>query len=96
VGWLDTPPEGTAVLRFPGLFLLLALIAGAFGFGGLSGDVAEFLKTLFFVLVALAVLGCVLNRTREPPGPLDEESDLTVPYFPPGHGVSRPQRRKRK
>lgn len=83
-----------AVLRFPGLFLLLALVAGAFGFGGLSGDVAEFLKTLFFVLVALAALGCVLNRTREMPDPVDEEHDLTVPYFPPGHGAPRPPRGK--
>jgi uncharacterized membrane protein YtjA (UPF0391 family) len=96
VGLLDTPPEGTAVLRYPGLFLLLALIAGAFGFGGLSGDVAEFLKTLFFVLVALAALGCVLNRTRETRGPMDEESDLTVPYFPPGRGAPSPRRRSRK
>jgi uncharacterized membrane protein YtjA (UPF0391 family) len=95
VGLLDTPQEGTAVLRYPGLFLLLALVAGAFGFGGVGGDAAEFLKTLFFVLVALAVLGCVLNRTRDTPGPIDEESDLTVPYFPPGHGASRPQRSKR-
>jgi uncharacterized membrane protein YtjA (UPF0391 family) len=71
------------------LFLLLALVAGAFGFGGLSGDTAEFLKTLFFVLVALAALGCVLNRTREAPGPMDEEGDLTVPYFPPGHASPR-------
>ena len=82
------------MLRFPGLFLLLALVAGAFGFGGLSGDVAEFLKTLFFVLVALAGLGCVLNRTRELPDPMDEERDLTVPYFPPGHGAPRAQRGK--
>ena len=53
------------MLRYPGLFLLLALICGAFGFGGLAGNLPEFFKTLFFVFVALAALGCVLNRTRE-------------------------------
>jgi uncharacterized membrane protein YtjA (UPF0391 family) len=74
------------------LFLLLALVAGAFGFGGLSGDAAEFFKTLFFVLVALAVLGCVLNRTRESGDPMHEDGDLTVPYFPPGHGTPAPRR----
>jgi hypothetical protein len=52
------------------------------------------LKTLFFVLVALAALGCVLNRTREAPDRMDEEGDLTepdltVPYFPPGHASPR-------
>jgi uncharacterized membrane protein YtjA (UPF0391 family) len=54
------------VLRFPALFLLLALLAGAFGFGGLAGNLAEFFKTLSVALVALAALGCILNRIREP------------------------------
>jgi uncharacterized membrane protein YtjA (UPF0391 family) len=67
--------EALAVLRYPLLFLLLALIAGAFGFGGLVGGSAEFLKTLFFVFFALAALGCVLNRTREPADSLDREVD---------------------
>jgi uncharacterized membrane protein YtjA (UPF0391 family) len=53
------------VLRYPGLFLLLALIAGAFGYGGLAGGLAELLQTLVFVFVALAVVGCVINRTQD-------------------------------
>ena len=60
------------MLRYPGLFLLLALIAGAFGYGGLAGSLAELLQTLVFVFVALAVLGCVINRTQEP---MDRERD---------------------
>ena len=67
--------EASAVLRYPGLFLLLALIAGAFGFGGLAGALAEFFKTLFFVFVALAALGCVLNRTRESADTVDGDVD---------------------
>jgi len=69
------------VLRFPALFLMLALIAGAFGFGGLAGNLAEFFKTLFFALVALAALGCVLNRIREPgePGEPGDEDDYRSP-----------------
>ncbi len=54
------------MLRYPGLFLVLALIAGAFGYGGLAGSLAELLQTLLFVFVALAALGCVINRTQEP------------------------------
>jgi uncharacterized membrane protein YtjA (UPF0391 family) len=68
------------VLRYPGLFLLLALIAGAFGYGGLAGNLAEFLQTLLFVFVALAALGCVINRTQEPMDrDLDGWGDRTLP-----------------
>ncbi len=63
------------MLRFPGLFLLLALIAAVFGFGGLAGGLAEFFKTLFFASVALAALGCILNRTREAVEPMDADID---------------------
>jgi uncharacterized membrane protein YtjA (UPF0391 family) len=62
------------VLRFPGLFLLLALVAGTMGFGELAGSLAEFFKTLFFALVALAALGCILNRTREALDPGEGEA----------------------
>ena len=68
------------MLRYPSLFLLLALIAGAFGYGGLAGSLAELLQTLVFVFVALAVLGCVINRTQEPmDGEGDRWGDLTRP-----------------
>ena len=67
--------EALAVLRYPGLFLLLALIAGAIGFGGLTGGPAEFFKTLFFVLVGLAALGCVINRTQGSIDSMDREID---------------------
>ena len=60
------------MLRYPSLFLFLALIAGAFGYGGLAGSLAELLQTLVFVFAALAVLGCVINRTQEP---MDREGD---------------------
>ena len=75
LGWATIPPtkEGLHVLRFPSLFLLLALIAGALGFGGLAGGLAEFFKTLFFCLLGLAVLGCVFNRTRESIDPMDRD-----------------------
>ena len=69
------------MLRYPGLFLVLALIAGAFGYGGLAGSLAELLQTLLFVFVALAALGCVINRTQEPMdrGREGWGGDLTLP-----------------
>ena len=60
------------MLRYPSLFLLLALIAGAFGYGGLVGSLAELLQTLLYVFVALAAVGWVTNRTQEP---MDRERD---------------------
>jgi uncharacterized membrane protein YtjA (UPF0391 family) len=87
------------VLRYPSLFLLLALIAGAFGYGGLVGGLAELLQTLLFVFVALAAVGWVTNRTQEP---MDRErdgwGDRTLPLTeisrraasPPGGGQGRP------
>jgi uncharacterized membrane protein YtjA (UPF0391 family) len=76
------------MLRYPALFLFLASVAGALGYGGLTGGGAEFSKTLFFVFVALAALGCLINRIREPMEPLEPSaepgSDLTVPVISPG------------
>jgi len=87
------------VLRYPWLFLLLALIAGAFGYGGLAGSLAELLQTLLFVFVALAAVGCVLNRTQEPRDrERDRWGDRTLPLTeinrrpasPPTGGQGRP------
>jgi uncharacterized membrane protein YtjA (UPF0391 family) len=87
------------VLRYPVLFLMLALIAGGFGYGGLAGGLAELLQTLVFVFVALAAVGCVINRTPEP---MDRErerwGDRTLPLTeisrrsasPSGGGPQRP------
>lgn len=71
------------MLRFPGLFLLLALIAGAIGFGGLAGNLTEFFKTMFFALIALAALGCIRNRIREPLDP-GEDDEYASPDRLPG------------
>jgi len=67
------------VLRYPSLFLLLAAIAGAFGYGGLVGNLAELLQTLLFVFVALAAVGWVINRTQEPMDGERDGWDRTLP-----------------
>ncbi len=80
------------MLRYPALFLFLASIAGALGYGGLVGGGAEFCKTLFFVFLALAALGCLINRLREPVEPLEPGAepgaDLTIPE--PGGDLTIP------
>jgi uncharacterized membrane protein YtjA (UPF0391 family) len=42
------------------LFLIVALIAGAFGFRGVAGMATNFAKLLFFVFLILFVLSLIL------------------------------------
>jgi uncharacterized membrane protein YtjA (UPF0391 family) len=54
------------------LFFILAIIAGVFGFGGISAGFAELGQLLFFFLVIFAVSlvwGLVTGR-RPPPPPI--------------------------
>jgi uncharacterized membrane protein YtjA (UPF0391 family) len=43
-------------------FLLLALIGGAFGFFGLVGVAATVAKVIFFVVLALFLIGTIRSR----------------------------------
>lgn len=44
------------------LFLLLALVAGAFGFFGVAGTSFGFAKVLFFIFLALFVISLFTGR----------------------------------
>lgn len=44
------------------LFLLIAIVAGIFGFGGIAGTATMFAKIVFFVAIALFVLSLVTGR----------------------------------
>ncbi|WP_020470886.1 DUF1328 domain-containing protein [Zavarzinella formosa] len=53
------------MLRFAIVFLIVALIAAAMGFGGIAGEAAYFAKILFFVFIVLFVVSLVMgNRGR--------------------------------
>jgi uncharacterized membrane protein YtjA (UPF0391 family) len=54
------------MLRFAILFAVLALIAGALGFGGLAGDFAYFAKILLFVFLVLFVVSLLFGRRAGP------------------------------
>ncbi|SME95727.1 DUF1328 domain-containing protein [Pseudobacteriovorax antillogorgiicola] len=45
-------------------FLLLAIVAGVFGFGGIAGTAAGFAKILFVVGLALFALTTVVHAIR--------------------------------
>lgn len=58
------------MLSWAVFFLLVALIAAMFGFGGISGVVAGTAQILFFVFLALFAVMLVIglmNRRRRPP-----------------------------
>lgn len=43
------------------IFAVISLVAGLFGFGGISTGAASIAKTLFFVFVAIAVIFLLLS-----------------------------------
>lgn len=53
------------MLRWTLTFLVIALIAGALGFGGVAGAATDFARLCFFVFLVLFVLGLIFGRRRE-------------------------------
>ncbi|NUP95481.1 MAG: DUF1328 domain-containing protein [Planctomycetaceae bacterium] len=53
------------MLRWTLTFLVIALIAGALGFGGVAGAATDFARICFFVFLVLFVLGLLFGRRRE-------------------------------
>lgn len=52
------------MFRLSILFLLVAIIAGVFGFGGIAAGAASFAKIVFFIAVALLLLNLVFGTAR--------------------------------
>lgn len=50
------------MLRWAILFLIVAIVAGVFGFGGIAGEAAWIAKVLLFVFVILFVVALVLGK----------------------------------
>ncbi len=48
-------------------FLVLALIAAVFGFGGIAAGASEIAKILFFVFLVMFIVSFVINSTRGKP-----------------------------
>lgn len=53
------------MLRWALAFLVLAIIAGVFGFGFVAVAAAEIARVLFFLFLALFVLGMIGSLTRQ-------------------------------
>lgn len=53
---------GVHVLRWAILFLIVAIIAGVFGFGGISAAATDIARLLFVVFMVLFVIALIAGR----------------------------------
>jgi len=55
------------VLYYAAVFLVVALVAALFGFGGIAVGAVEIAKILFFIFVILFVVSLVVGLLRRGP-----------------------------
>lgn len=54
--------EEITMLRWVWAFLILAIIAAIFGFGGIVAAAAGIAKILFFIFLVIFVVGLIMGR----------------------------------
>lgn len=52
------------MLRYAIIFLVIAIIAAIFGFGGIAEGAADIAQILFWIFIILFLVGLVLNFVR--------------------------------
>jgi uncharacterized membrane protein YtjA (UPF0391 family) len=57
-------PQGDAMLYGAVVFLIIALVAGLFGFGGIAATSVGIARFLFFVFVVIFVVTLILGLAR--------------------------------
>jgi uncharacterized membrane protein YtjA (UPF0391 family) len=67
---LSTLEGGVPMLRWAILFLIVAIIAGVFGFGGIAAAATDIARLLFVVFLVLFVIALFLGRRSTSPPPL--------------------------
>jgi uncharacterized membrane protein YtjA (UPF0391 family) len=55
----------SAVLHYSIVFLVIALIAAVFGFGGIAAGAVEIAKILFFIFAIIAIVTFVLSLMKK-------------------------------
>jgi uncharacterized membrane protein YtjA (UPF0391 family) len=54
--------EDRKMLRWAAIFLVVAIVAAVFGFGGLAGDAAWMAKVLLVVALVIAIVSFAMGR----------------------------------
>ncbi len=52
------------MLRWSVIFLIVAIIAAVFGFGGIAAGAAEIAKILFYLFLVLFIISLIFGRSR--------------------------------
>ena len=52
------------MLRYSIIFLIIAIVAGIFGFGNINAAATGIAKILFFVFIILFLVGLVLGKKK--------------------------------
>jgi uncharacterized membrane protein YtjA (UPF0391 family) len=55
------------MLRWTLLFLVIALIAGVFGFTGIAGASTDIARTLFFIFLVLLIISAIVSAFKGRP-----------------------------
>jgi uncharacterized membrane protein YtjA (UPF0391 family) len=55
---------GNTMLHYAAVFLVIALIAAFFGFGGIASGAVEIAKILFFIFIVLFVVSIVVGLIK--------------------------------
>lgn len=50
------------MLHYSVVFFIIAIIAGIFGFGGISSGASEIAKVLFYVFLAVTIISYLFGR----------------------------------
>jgi uncharacterized membrane protein YtjA (UPF0391 family) len=61
----NAPARRTLMLHYAIVFLVIALVAALFGFGGIAAGAVGIAKILFYVFLILAVIAFVMNMGRK-------------------------------
>jgi uncharacterized membrane protein YtjA (UPF0391 family) len=56
--------RGSTMLGWAVTFLIVALVAALFGFGGIAGTAVEIAKLIFFVAIVLFAISAVIGLLR--------------------------------
>jgi uncharacterized membrane protein YtjA (UPF0391 family) len=62
--WVRAPKE-VPMLHYAIVFLVIALIAALFGFGGIAAGAVSIAKILFFIFVIMAIVAFVMSIGRK-------------------------------
>jgi uncharacterized membrane protein YtjA (UPF0391 family) len=54
------------MLRWAVVFLIVAIVAAIFGFGGIAATATDIARILFFVFLVLFVVALIFGRNRPP------------------------------